>query len=415
MRSEVIVVAPCSTEQAHFFLRFQEASYTLGIIMMFFTEQYSVYEYIKTRIIRDNKVIFLKRNDCEWNGVIPDLSMNLEVLTGAYNYHEAQMVYKGVRNICKGIFSQNVRCVFLWNGCKVSDHAVKDAAHSCGIDMLFFEISNIKGKLFVDPEGTNANSFLYRNPQILKHYEYDREKYMAWKELYVSDKLKNSIIPQAKGKSYKVAGKELALNFWGLLIHRGVVSPKIPLLKLWRRLIHENRVQGEICDKKAYGRYIFFPLQVSSDTQILINGNVSLLEAIEKALVIAKRADKYLLIKPHPAERDLAQLSEIRRCLSTYDKIAFTNNNTFELIRQSDLVVTINSTVGLESRILEHPVKIFGRALYENLSNDQIGSYIMNYLFNIDYWAQKDITRQELEDILKRSKLISLGKDMEIC
>lgn len=51
-------------------------------------------------------------------------------------------------------------------------------------------------------------------------------------------------------------------------------------------------------------KYIFFPLQVSNDTQILIHSDIGIEKALEFAVIEAKKNNCDLVIKPHPAEKN---------------------------------------------------------------------------------------------------------------
>lgn len=55
--------------------------------------------------------------------------------------------------------------------------------------------------------------------------------------------------------------------------------------------------------------------------------------------------------------------------------------------------------------ILNCPVHVFGKALYENFTEDDIKRYIWGYLYNIDYWGNKDISQEDFEHIILRAEL----------
>jgi len=76
--------------------------------------------------------------------------------------------------------------------------------------------------------------------------------------------------------------------------------------------------------------------------------------------------------------------------------------NTFSLIDKSHLVITINSTVGLEALILEKNFEVLGRAFYKNFTQKHIEMYILNYLIDIDYFSNEDIELESIHTILER-------------
>lgn len=155
-----------------------------------------------------------------------------------------------------------------------------------------------------------------------------------------------------------------------------------------------------------HGAYILFPLQVSNDTQVVLNANCSLLEAVRRSVKLARNQNVYLVIKPHPAEKNPTYVKRLLDITSTYDKVVFSNENTFKLMKNALEVITINSTVGLEALILGCKVHIIGKAFYENFhTEDDIARYIMGYLLNVDYWGESPLSEDILNKILERAYL----------
>lgn len=146
-------------------------------------------------------------------------------------------------------------------------------------------------------------------------------------------------------------------------------------------------------------------MQVSTDTQVLINGNITVLNAVKKALDYARNHNFYLVIKPHPAEKNPLYFEKLESVLSNYNRTLITNENTFKLIKYAQETFTINSTVGLEAKILNRPVHVFGKALYENFTQDDISRYVMGYLLNIDYWGTDNISIENFKKVLERTDL----------
>lgn len=111
------------------------------------------------------------------------------------------------------------------------------------------------------------------------------------------------------------------------------------------------------------GSYIFIPFQDDWDTQIrLFSPWISdMRELFSFAQLVAQRSGRVVVLKEHPSSRvkypDLVMRAS--------EKVIFANgNSTQELIENADCVVTINSTVGLESILLAKPVPVLGEAFY---------------------------------------------------
>jgi capsular polysaccharide export protein len=142
-------------------------------------------------------------------------------------------------------------------------------------------------------------------------------------------------------------------------------------------------------------------MQVTADSQILLNSDVSLLDALAIAMRKSIEDGVTLIIKPHPAELDKTIYTRIQK---QYPQAVIMNGDTREMIRKADKIITINSTVGLESILLGKQVEFLGKSFYQYLTQKEewIPKYIMGYLVNIDYFGTSDITENVLEECLKR-------------
>ena len=109
--------------------------------------------------------------------------------------------------------------------------------------------------------------------------------------------------------------------------------------------------------------YIFVPMQVPSDMQILAH-SPWIRDMVHFYEVLAHLADQHpnyhFIIKEHPS----FPLS-IRARIRPHPRIAFANHNdTRALIEGAEAVITINSTVGLEGLLLGKKVITLGNAPY---------------------------------------------------
>ncbi|MBB11200.1 MAG: polysaccharide synthesis/modification protein [Alcanivorax sp.] len=119
---------------------------------------------------------------------------------------------------------------------------------------------------------------------------------------------------------------------------------------------------GEPVDLPA--RYIFVPFQVYDDTQILLHSPwVDSMESLYWALercVSSLPEGWCFIVKEHPSAR-----KSYEHIHDNHSRIVFANaNDTQELIEGARLVITINSTVGIESLLLGRPVLTLGNAFY---------------------------------------------------
>jgi capsular polysaccharide export protein len=106
---------------------------------------------------------------------------------------------------------------------------------------------------------------------------------------------------------------------------------------------------------------------VYDDSQLLIQDNwitdnITLVKSVIKSLQDLEIKRK-IIIKEHPRE---FRKIDYKKILKDND-ICFSTAGTIDLISESKLIVTINSTVGFEALVFCKPVLITGSALYESL------------------------------------------------
>jgi capsular polysaccharide export protein len=109
--------------------------------------------------------------------------------------------------------------------------------------------------------------------------------------------------------------------------------------------------------------FIFIPFQDDWDTQIRLFSPWirNMRELFSFAELVAQRSGRTVVLKEHPSSR--VKYPDLARRAS--GKVLFANgNSTQELIEKADCVITVNSTVGLESILLSTPVLVLGDAFY---------------------------------------------------
>ena len=147
-------------------------------------------------------------------------------------------------------------------------------------------------------------------------------------------------------------------------------------------------------DNAQYGNtdYILFPLQVSIDSQLIRNSDLTIQESIDYALKVAQENNLALLIKPHPAEKNKNIVTYICDLKKQHNNIYLTNQNTYQLIKHCKKLITINSTVGIEGLMYYKHIEVLGKALYKRycepdlskpINKGKINRFLYNYLFNI--------------------------------
>lgn len=110
-------------------------------------------------------------------------------------------------------------------------------------------------------------------------------------------------------------------------------------------------------------QFIFIPFQDDRDSQVRLFSpwisNMSEMFALGERL--AEETGMTVVFKEHPSSRETYPHLHER----TSDRLLFANgNSTQQLIESSQFVITVNSTVGLESLLLGKPVMTLGQAFF---------------------------------------------------
>src|SRR5690606_3289446 len=181
-----------------------------------------------------------------------------------------------------------------------------------GVLRLYFENGLLPGTTTLDPQGVNYKNSVPRDPDF----------YLNYAELYFGKLRRVSSVTLVPRETKKLA-EPIALP----------------------------------------DKYIFIPFQDDFDTQIRLFSPWirNMRELFSFAELVAQRSGRTVVLKEHPSSR-VKYPDLIDRASS---KVRFANgNSTQELIEKSDCVVTINSSVGLESIFLGKPVLVLGNAFY---------------------------------------------------
>lgn len=111
-------------------------------------------------------------------------------------------------------------------------------------------------------------------------------------------------------------------------------------------------------------KYIFFPLQVNSDTQIILNSRYkNMYEAVNDVLPDLLKTGLKIIIKGHPFEVEPVDYTELKK----HKQVIFLEKADINsLIDKSEFVVNVNSSVGLQAISRYKRVLLLGDSFYKN-------------------------------------------------
>ncbi|MCB4358672.1 capsular polysaccharide export protein, LipB/KpsS family [Quatrionicoccus australiensis] len=338
--------------------------------------------YYPSRFFSGNKKINIDAEE--------KIKFSIEVVNEVIPSERAISDYFSVYSLLEKIIGElNINRVLMWNGQQLICRAITEACRLNHVDLGFFEISNLPNKLFYDPAGVNALSDLAKHPELLDKYdEITDEFHENWMSLYEAYKARP--IPQ----SVKSMRSKL-LSFFNYLLKYlsfGVGRVNFEFLKKNKKLlIPKSKFSSISSDELNSIRYIFLPLQVSGDTQVKLHSDFDNLGAINFANTLAKEHGLKLLVKVHPAENNSTHLDKILKLMDDL-KFEMVNVGTIDLIKSSELIVTINSTVGLEAMLYQKNLIVLGRCFYKSFDRSRLLKYIHKFLIDrVDYFGSDDI------------------------
>ncbi len=391
-----------------FFKKFVGPLKTLGYYVHFLT--IDLYDYLIAK--KQGHSVFLVENSKKRYKVPRIDELRPEECT---NLEETNKLYSCVLETCNNLHNKyHFEKIIAWGGLGPACQGIKTFAAQHAIPTLFFELANIDGKMFADPQGVNAKSYLYNNIHLLDEYDIDPLIFDQWKQNYITRKLENHTVYQALAKPKKLIHRFPTFRILESYKRLFLGTPSIPTLScmetIRQKQIHQKVSYTYDSTEHLKTPYLFLPLQVSNDSQLIFNSDIDNLQAIKIASEMAKEKGLKLIIKPHPAEPDQQFVKHVYELKNNYN-FYFINYNTFRLIQNSAEVLTINSTVGLEAKIMGKKVHFLGRTFLKELTPNRLKNYILGYLVDMNNFTQESISVATMQKALDRSELTK--KDIE--
>jgi hypothetical protein len=279
------------------------------------------------------------------------------------------------------IFAENqVKCVVQELGDFGANQAVYYAARKNQIDHVFYEPSAFSGRIVFNtnnyysdiPDKILADSDA--SPEILNQVNGYLERYLKQKPLVVPLKDKHSFADQTLGKIINIENlKKLKRK----LVHKYVLRQKeeydeitwvmkYNFVKLIRRMFlsfYYTRNMG------SSDKYIYYPFHVPHDVQLTSRSKLFYFQ--EGFVEYLSRSIPYgykLYVKEHPASIGGQSFWMLRSILKQHRNVRLLHprHNSFDLIENASLTVTVNSKVGFEALMQGRKVVVVGDVFYKN-------------------------------------------------
>ncbi|QHQ25096.1 hypothetical protein [Pectobacterium parvum] len=231
-------------ERLHFFNRVQFYSEKI----VFVTARLSVYLLAKYKY--KHKFVYYIKNKHSIHGVFDEqINNSRDYKAGYVSYNDANILAGSVLSALKELTSsEDVKGILMWNGTDVAERVIGNFSRENNIELYYFEISNLPGKLFIDSMGTNADSVLFHSKDLNWMSQIPKKnnlEYVDFLDVYKKIKSGEYILPQSK--------KIKSLNYYFLIDYVGSffsITPRTQSLSIFKKnILNKKKVHIE-CSKK---------------------------------------------------------------------------------------------------------------------------------------------------------------------
>ena len=203
--------------------------------------------------------------------------------------------------------------IYLWSGLKFEQMIIKEIAKLYNKQIFYFENGFLPNRIVIDEKGVNFYNSVPREKNFYCNYNFIKE-------------LPSKLVPR-------------------LPINKGFKS-------------HDGNIN-------LPSKFIFAPFQVDYDSQIILFSpwikNMREFFFILKS--IAEELNINIVFKEHPSSKK--NYEDLKKIAMESNFIYFANNYpTQELIEKSQGIITINSSIGIESLLFNKKVITLGKAFY---------------------------------------------------
>jgi capsular polysaccharide export protein len=302
----------------------------------------------------------------------------LDIFQKDYNKHVKKMemnnadytLYKKYMQFVDDfVTNYNISLMVMYNGSSWTERLAAYIAEKRGIKTVYLELGYFRPfTISINPTGVNFNSSIPRYPEYYEEISMDEDR-LAYMNKPINkdlDQLRPDGIKKVViSKLLNSAGDLMKVNF-PIEVHHNLKE----LISIYKNKKKFKEMQEDDVDIPE--KYIFVPFQVHSDTQILhhsprIKTMELLVDSVMSAIeeFNAKYDENYhVIFKEHPEDIGRIDYSHLYKAYENKGALFLKKYNTDRLIEDAKVVITINSTVGIEALRKYKKVITLGNAFY---------------------------------------------------
>jgi capsule polysaccharide modification protein KpsS len=288
-----------------------------------------------------------------------------KILNEELSEEEKKYFYKYVEILEKIIKEKDIKFILMQNDTRWQHSLAIYVAEKMNIDYYVFELGLFRpNTITIDPQGVNYNNSVPRDKEFYRNINVENKFDYSKKNSDISEFERNIIV--AKYMTYYRIGEILGKNS----LENKTISLKDYFSRFYNTYLKKRKKENNSI--KLPQNYIFAPFQVVNDSQTLVHSDFT--NMIEFAEIVIEGVKEYnknnnnnlsLIFKEHPMDVGKVNYDDFYEKYENDNSIFFLKQgDTKRIIKNSDLVITINSTVGIEALEMHNKVICLGRAFY---------------------------------------------------
>ena len=391
MKKFIILVE--SDEQLLFFRRLSRWMHDHDAVMVVVTDKVSVYLKAKWRDRCCAHLVARRESGMDSIG----LSDTAEMISRAMTVTEAQVLYDSFRTAVVSLIQTPSDCIFfVWSGKTIGSNALRDLAKELSVTILYFDRGNYSHTLFVDPWGTNRESFIYHHLHLL-------DPGGDYHAMEISNRLDHQNVGNRTIVNRSVNALFLVDMLYSLIARLPFRGERNPLKKI--ALLYRKSSSMMIKNIDLSGRpYYFIPMSHSYEFKKDKVGMESLLKILSECARLALENNCSLVISFHPDEHDQYFVNEIVQFTEQHS-ITIARNSGSDLVREAQKVFLFGTSLAIDVFLQRKEHQFVGQSFYEHFTYERTLNYISHYLITMNIDREGYFTDDTMDQILHRSAL----------